>query len=379
MKVLILPSYYITDYVSRNFRINIKYILQILSRFDFNYENAKQYFWSNEHYYFGHIPKIIGEKNTFIVGNYCNDYKINEIPFNTRFPSLHKTPKSTNISFKECLNRINEFEVIIIGARTGEFGKRLRTLSRKKDIFTVCLDYPDHPEVYREDLIENPNLITRGLKFKDDFDIYFKHDVPKNYESTYLYPLCPTPINFDNYPKLKFRSFNDKKISISFLGRMHSELQKERGVLVDYFKNSFKDTFFKGFESNDNKRTTLEFYSEVINKSKIVFSPSGKVWDSARHAEPALYNSIPLISKPNCKLANDINISEENSIFYELELNNNLKIKNTDYLADKISFILNNEQEYTKLSNAWLNEMKSKNTLEKRSEYIINIIKEKIK
>ena len=64
-------------------------------------------------------------------------------------------------------------------------------------------------------------------------------------------------------------------------------------------------------------------YSKVLQNSKIIFSPSGKVWDSVRHAEAACYKSVPLISKPYCKLANNLNINKSNSIFYDLRLKKN--------------------------------------------------------
>ena len=116
-----------------------------------------------------------------------------------------------------------------------------------------------------------------------------------------------------------------------------------------------------------------------MNESKIIFSPSGKVWDSVRHAETAIYNSVPLISKPYCKLANDIEINETNSIFYRVKLqNNSFQIEDVNSLKEKIEVILNNKKKYEEISAAWAKEMFLKNTLSKRAEYVINIIKKNL-
>jgi|694.fasta_scaffold27462_4 hypothetical protein len=379
MKILILPSHYITNYNHRNKRIILTYLKNILTKFEFNFEYAKQFYYLMEHYHYSHIPKILGEKNTFIIGDYYKDYSRATIPQNTRYPSLHNSPKATHISFKEAINNLTKFDAVIIGMRSGNEGIELRKIAKKKNVFVAYLDYTDHPDVYRKSLIENKDLMYRGLDKEKDFNILFKHDIPINYEDKNLYSICPMPINFENYPKLQNKRFNEKKINISFLGRLHSELQKERSFLADYIETNFNRTYFKRFAINDVNRLTLDDYAEIMNDSKIIFSPSGKVWDSVRHAEAAIYNCVPLISKPYCKLANDIRINENNSIFYKVILyNNSFQIEDVNSLKEKIDKILNNQKKYEEISSAWSKEMVLKNTLTKRAEYIINIIKKNL-
>ena len=379
MKILILPSHYITNYSHRNKRIILTYLKNILRKFEFNFEYAKQFYYLMEHYHYSHIPKILGEKNTFIIGNYYEDYSTKIIPENTRYPSLHNSPKATHISFNEAINSITKFDAVIIGMRSGNEGIKLRKIAAKKNILIAYLDYADHPDVYRKNLIQNKNLMYRGLNKENDFNILFKHDIPINYEDKNLYPICPMPINFENYPKLDKNEFHDKKINISFLGRLHSELQQERSFLADYLEKNFNKTYIKRFVINDVNRLKLKEYAEIMNESKIIFSPSGKVWDSVRHAETAIYNAVPLISKPYCKLANDIEINETNSIFYRVKLHNNsFQIEDVNSLKEKIEGILNNKKKYEEISAAWVKEMFLKNTLSKRAEYVINIIKENL-
>ena len=135
MKILILPSLYITNYSNRNSRITLTYLKNFFSKFDFNFEASKQFYYSTEHYHYSHIPLILGETNTYIIGEYYKDYSTNNIPNETRYPSLHNSPKATHISFEYAINNITIFDAVIIGIRTGEKGKHLSNIARKKNIF----------------------------------------------------------------------------------------------------------------------------------------------------------------------------------------------------------------------------------------------------
>ena len=291
---------------------------------------------------------ILGEKNTYIIGEYYDDYVTPHIPAETRYPSLHSSPKATHISFNYAINNMSKFDAVIIGIRTGEKGKYLRNIAKKKNILTAYLDYTDHPEIYRENLNANKNSIYRSLIPEKDFDILFKHDIPVNFEDNKLYPICPTPIKFENYPKEFPKEFKEKKLNISFLGRLHNELQKERYFILNYLEKNYKKTYFKRFKFNEVNRLTLKEYSNILNNSKIIFSPSGKVWDSVRHAEAAIYKSVPLISKPYSKLAKNINITEDNSIFYNVRLlSDGFNIVDIDQLKNSINEVLQDEKLYT--------------------------------
>ncbi len=379
MKILILPSKYITNYSNRNFRITLTYIKNILTKFKLNFEDAKQFYYLMEHYHYAHFPHILGKENTFIIGEYYQDYLTKSIPPYTRYPSLHNSPEATHISFKDAINSITDYDAVIIGIRSGEYGESLRKIAKKKDILVAYLDYSDHPQIYRTKTSNQKNIIFRGLKKHNDFDIFFKHDVPISFDDNDVHPICPMPLSIENYPDLEIKNFENRNINISFLGRLHDKLQKERGVMVNFLQKNFNKTYFKRYGFNDINRQSLIDYSKVLQNSKIIFSPSGKVWDSVRHAEAACYKSVPLISKPYCKLANNLNINKSNSIFYDLRLKkNDFEIININQLEEKINHILNNENIFNELSNNWYKEIKNKNTLLKRAEYLINIIRNKL-
>ena len=138
--------------------------------------------------------------------------------------------------------------------------------------------------------------------------------------------------------------------------------------LLEYLYKNIDNFKLKLIEPHE--KISLQEYCDYMNDSKIAFSPSGKVWDSTRHSECAVYKNIPLIKKPNCMLANGLNINENNSIIYNLTKTND----NFSEILEKVKFFLNNENECIKISENWHNEMITKNTLIERSRYIYNTL-----
>ena len=124
-----------------------------------------------------------------------------------------------------------------------------------------------------------------------------------------------------------------------FRGRSDHVQENDRISLTNEIKSKFKDTKIENISAFE-KISLLE-YVKPLAKSKIGFSPSGKVWDSTRHAEIGKYNCVPLIPEPNCEVVsklvkNDINIS------YNLEKNRSggLEVVNANELYERITFYL---------------------------------------
>jgi hypothetical protein len=378
MKILILPSQYITDYKPRNINLFKSYIRNILKK-KFSFNEAKSHFYLNEHYHYSHIPLANSSGETFIVGNYYYDYITKKIPSTTRYPSLHNSPNGNHISFEDALNNLNNFDAIIVGIRSGDFGKKILKEASKKNIFSCIIDYADDFDVYNEKNFSNYKLIFRGFEYKRDFNLYFKHDVPLNLDIDFVEPLAPMPIKLENYPKLPEKKFDQKKYNFSFVGRIHDNIHNARSDIINLLKKIKGEYFLKEYAMNDNRRLTLLDYCNILNNSKICLTPWGKVWDSARHPEPAVYGNVPLIPKPNCKLANNISLNDENAIVYESKnLNGKFTIDNQDKLLNKIEFCLNNNDHFNYLKNNWYKEMYDKNTLFERAKYILKKIKMRI-
>ena len=377
MKVLIVPSIYITNYVNLN-QIFLKeviknFFLLKLNRDKYN-EIKSNLFYRMDQYYFSEFPSIIGKENTFILGNYNEHYKRKKIPKYSRLPSLYNNKEATHINLKDAISNLNSFDCLITGVRTNGVGEVLRNLAKKKGIFCVILDTFDHLDVYKSDKnLDILRIATRNLVFKKDFDLYLKHDVPLNFYSENIVPIAPVPIKIENYPSLAKKSFEEKKNNIFFSGRLHENISPERSQVSNFLSNEFNGVKILNYK--EKTKLTVEGYCQILNDTKIAYSPSGKTWDSTRHSELAIYNCIPLIPYPNCRLADNFILNDDNSISYKFI---DQKIKSFNLLKEKINFILNSKKIYDDMAESWKKNIYKNNSFLSKSKYIVDKIKNKL-
>ena len=325
------------------------------------------HFTSAEHYNYSNIVNLNGKNNTYILGNYFEEYIFKSVPKYSRYPSSHDSPLGNHINLKQALSILNELDCILVGIKSFRYFSDFLSIAKSKNILISIIDYYDDKQIYEIENLSDKRL-TRNLTYKEDFDLFFKHDIPLNRDKDYLYSICPMPINFQNYPKLKVKNLRDRNFNVFFSGRKHLADHPERVNLLEYLYKNIDNFKLKLIEPHE--KISLQEYCDYMNDSKIAFSPSGKVWDSTRHSECAVYKNIPLIKKPNCMLANGLNINENNSIIYNLTKTND----NFSEILEKVKFFLNNENECIKISENWHNEMITKNTLIERSRYIYNTL-----
>ncbi len=373
MKILIVPSLYITDIESRAFA-KIKSISKSL--ITLNYRsfliNINNNMLCTEHYNYESIVDVCGFENVYIFGTYNKEY-LEDVPMYSRYPSLHNSKKINKISFNDIVQNIKSFDAIIVGIKTSKKGHLIRELAIKNNVFVALLDYFDHEDMYSStDIKKN---IFRNLRPHYDFNIFFKHDIPLFFDDEIIRPLSPMPIKIDNYPMIKKKLFSEKYLDISFSGRSHSHNNNFRNKFSDKLKNIFLNSYFK-FIKSYQKISTIN-YCNILNDTKIAFTPAGKVWDSTRHAETAVYGCVPLIPIPNCRLTPGILINNENSINFDSKdlLNNKNKL---NLILDRINSVLSSRSLFEKLSMNWTNTVLDNLTFFKRSEFIISSIKNKI-
>ena len=373
MKILIVPSLYITDIESRAFA-KIKSISKSL--ITLNYRsfliNINNNMLCTEHYNYESIVDVCGFENVYIFGTYNKEY-LEDVPMYSRYPSLHNSKKINKISFNDIVQNIKSFDAIIVGIKTSKKGHLIRELAIKNNVFVALLDYFDHEDMYSStDIKKN---IFRNLRPHYDFNIFFKHDIPLFFDDEIIRPLSPMPIKIDNYPMIKKKLFSEKYLDISFSGRSHTHNNNFRNKFSDKLKNIFLNSYFK-FIKSYQKISTIN-YCNILNDTKIAFTPAGKVWDSTRHAETAVYGCVPLIPIPNCRLTPGILINNENSINFDSKdlLNNKNKL---NLILDRINSVLSSRSLFEKLSMNWTNTVLDNLTFFKRSEFIISSIKNKI-
>ena len=216
MKILIIPSLFITDFKSKYFQLLKSYLkTNLIERKFKSIEELKSHFTSAEHYNYSNIVNLNGQNNTYILGNYYKEYILKLVPEYSRYPSSHATPLGNHISLKKAFSILNELDCILIGIKSLNYCSELLKIARRKNILISVIDYFDDKEIYKLNSVSDKRL-TRNLIYKEDFDVFFKHDIPINRDKEYLYSICPMPINFENYPKLNIKNFKERKFNIFF-------------------------------------------------------------------------------------------------------------------------------------------------------------------
>ena len=168
MKALIIPSQFTTN-IHRRGLYKFKNILKSILKS--NIQNIKgiykDHLLNTESYFYSHFPKILGQDNVYAVGRFYNEYTNRHIDQYSRYPSLNKNEITNQVSFNFAKNNLHLFSFILVGIRSGNIGKEIIKIAKKKNIPVIILDYFDDKDVY-----SNHSLIHRGLKYKYDFDFF---------------------------------------------------------------------------------------------------------------------------------------------------------------------------------------------------------------
>lgn len=374
--ILIIPSNFITNIESRFF-YKTKNIIKSFIKFDSKkiIENINAHNLCAENYHYEGFADI-KNLNVYMLGEYYPEYIEKIIPKFSRYPSMHRSKLNNYISINEVINNIKIFDCIIFGSRVSKKVNKILSTAKKNNILRVLVDHFDDQNIYFSNNYEN--YLYDNYKLKNDFDLMFKHDLPKDCDLENVYPICPMPIRKDNYFDI-LKPKTDKTLNISFSGRVGHNNSTDREFFQDLLENYENSNFMN---INFKQKISVKSYLKTLSSSKIAITPYGKVWDSTRHSEIAIYNCLPIIPKPNCKLSDGIEVNDENSINYELEYDDDTKkfnILDEDILEDKIQYYLNNENLLKKHSLNWSNMINKNNSFEARANFILKKIESYLK
>lgn len=375
-RVLIVPSEFVTTYSKRRLW-KFKRVCKALRyrRFQTAFEVMNAHMLVAEVLHYADIPKILGVENTYMVGRYYRDYTRKSIPRHTRYPSLHKTPKGTYIDESELAEVIKKVEAVIICKRAGSLGDRARSLARKHDVFMAVVDHFDDLELYK-----NPDTkpLTDGLRYGQDYHLYFKHDIPLGRASDTLLPIAPMPVRVESYPVAAWNGYQ-RDISVFYRGQQRlGVLRGDRHQLAELIRSHIPSAVI----DNQPKRKTFSVkeYWEKLARSLIAYTPSGKVWDSTRHCETALFGCVPLIPQPDCETVNSAVRNGENAIAYETQRTRNGEyvVVNVKKTLDRVKEVLSDGIELPRIAESWRQEVFVNHTTEARARYLVDAINQKI-
>ena len=381
MKILISPSYLVTK----------KFLMGRIDNFFINFLKIKNThkvkYLNGELNHYGEIININGKNKTFFLDeihpiylqrenhNYLidseNKKNIDSYPSNIGY----ETP--SYIKKDDILSKKVEFDCVIFSTQSNKENLKLIDFFKKQKTKIILFDKTDHPEIY----FDKNSDIYRGFN-RENFDIYFKQDLPLGYVDKKIFPIAPVPstikVDLNNYKKIK-KDFNS---DFFFIGDYRKSITRsDRMQIINFLKKNFNQ---KTLQLTQGKKIFLSKKKIDTNflKSPINISPSGKVWCSYRHCELVNYFSPIILPKPNCKTAPGLFEDMKNCIFYETEFDNsipngdnsNYKIKNIKLLKEKIQSVLKSKAFAKEMFYNYYDLIKNFHTRSKRALYILNVI-----
>lgn len=321
------------------------------------------------------MPVILGRKNVFVFGKYRPQYTVTTVSKNCSQLSCVGTPKPTYFtSPKELPSVVRNVDALLVSAWAGERGRLAIAEARKRDIPIAMIEYIDHPALYGMDDVGIRKELFRGFREREDFDIFFKMDLPLGYESEIIKPLAPACVRQEMYAFPNVPKDND----IFYSGRVQKRTQEDRKEVVQLLESSFPASMIQGHKTPKTFLTASE-YLRAMARSKFVLSPSGISWDSVRITEAGLSPRSALIApKPYIETAGPKLKDGENAILYDTELRSDGRyhLKNGEDLVQKIRHYLLDDEERKKLSERWHEDVLSGHTVYYRSRYILKTIEQ---
>ena len=381
MNILISPSYLITK----------KFLMGRLNSFFIDFLKIKNThevkYFNGELNHYGEIISINGKNKTFFLDeihpiylksknlNYLKDAKNKKIieshPSNLGF----ETP--SYIKKIEIISKKIKFDCVIFSTQSNKENFELIDFFKKQNTKIILFDKIDHPEVYYNQSTD----LYRGFN-KNNFDLYFKQDIPLSNNDEKIYPIAPIPstikINLKDYEKIK-TNFNP---FFFFIGDYRKNItRKDRFEIINFLKENFKKSTLELTIKKDVFLSKKKI-DDCLLKPSINLSPSGKVWCSYRHCELVNYFSPIILPKPNCKTAPGSFEDMKNCIFYETEIDNNLlslnnsnyKIKNIKIFKEKIEYVLESKNLAKEIFFNYYNLIINYHTRNKRAKYILDTI-----
>ena len=336
--------------------------------------------------HYGEIGKIIGKDNLFFLdelhpiyigegkslyGNHKKNIKLVE-----SYPSNFGFDKPNYIQLKEVLKNKVKFDFAIFSYKSYEENYKLIPFLKSQKTKVVMFDKNDDQAIF----FDKEKLQIRK-KYKLDFDIILKQDIPLENKEINVYPIAPIPCVIDeNKINLKKSYYDSSEITFFFSGDYRkNQTRKDRLDLVNYINNNFSNHILnlttrrsKFFSKNEQDR--------YLYTSKVNISASGKVWDSYRHCELVNYGAPILIPKPDVKTATGEFIDMKNCIIYDTDkTENDYILKNAKELKLKLNEVINNKKIRSEIYENYYSLIKNYHSRIKRSEYIVNIFKSHLK
>lgn len=315
---------------------------------------------------YGDIPAILGQENTFILGELFPHFYLKTPPAQCPYPSCHGLPEGTAVGLSQLSDVIGRVDAVVASVGAGERGRQAIAEARRRDIPVAIIDAYDHRAVYSGEVTAGE--LCRGFAPGRDFDIYFKNDLPLGFRTGTLLPLAPCPLRPASYrpPTLP------KDVDIFYSGRVRVKGQPDGAEVVELVKSQFPRAAMLEPKGHRDFLTLVQYW-DMLARAKIILSPSRLAWDSFRHCEAGLAPDSALVApRPYVETAGPALKDGVNAILYDTEFSRGAyHLVRGDALVDKMKYYLDHGPERERLAQAWRRDVLAGHTVLARSRYIL--------
>lgn len=329
---------------------------------------------SAEVLHYADVAALLGAGRTFIVGAYYPDYTRSSPGPYSRYPSLCKTPAGTPVRERDVGDLLPHVDAVVIGTRAGAVGDRVRRLAKARGVFVAMLDHCDDLAVYGS---PEAAPLTGGLRYGYDYDLYFKHDIPLGRASGTLLPLAPMPVRPESFPQVP--ADGRRPIPVFYRGQQRlTVLRGDRAQLAALLRDRIPGAVI----DNQPVRKTyaLAAYWRDLARARIAFSPSGKVWDSTRHTEAAMFGCVPLMPLPDCETVRGAVRDGEQIVGYRTARlpDGRYAVVDPEGTIDRVRDLLRDERALERMGRAWRDTVLAHHTTRARAHYLLEAIGERL-
>lgn len=289
---------------------------------------------------------------------------INNYPHNFNFP------KPKILSLNQAKENLNDFDFFLCSNMALSKYFDLIKIFKKKDKAVGIFDQQDNIEIYY-----NKANIFRNIDEKY-FDLYFKQDLPIEFNNKKAKPICPMPANDSMFTLKQNSLFLNKNIPFSFFGKSDGRTMRDREDICKFIKEEYPNSIINLRKGFGGKFIPLKDMNEILKNTIINLSPSGITWNSYRHSDMVEFSSPILIPKPNIQTISEPFIDMKNCIMYETEfINNKFRLINKNQLKEKLNEVIKKPEVLWGIYENYKNFILKFHTRKIRSKQILDEIK----
>lgn len=325
--------------------------------------------------YAGDLPAVLGPDNVFVIGQHYQHVFLATFPPTCAYPSCHGATRPTFIKTRHIDTILRQVDAVVVSAIGDiELVSRVIKKARRLDKPVAILDIADYDTLYGDPEIKRH--LTLNFQPGRDYDIYFKKDLPIGFKTDVILAFGPIPVRPSSY---KFKNLT-KIHSVFYNGRKREDQSSpERAQIVNAVQEGIPDAYIITHDTRSTFVSNRQYW-DYLSGSRVALSPSGRCWDSFRHCEIGLAPQVAImLPRPFIETCGPPIRDGHNAIVYEVKLRNRrYYLAEREAALEKLRAYLQRPDELARLAKNWQNDVLAGHTIEARSRYMVNTMREKL-